>query len=412
MRHLFTTIATVSAFALVTAAVPAQAKTKNTTTTTTTTTTAESTTAQQATTTETVRNDVDVPDIRPMSADSGSAFKVGFDGFVDVQGKVTNHRDVSDRGFTLNDAALMMRANYKFAEAVVDLPFYTTDTGTPSSTNPHSNAFNFATEQAQAYLNFHNFSSMPIYVRAGQYDSFFGLEANDSRDRFFADKGIIKNMLPWTSTGALAGWSHDGMTLQAQVANGPSLATNPALATGQWTSSGGSMTDTSPSYALNAKYDKNGKLASLSVMFDHNSGAVVGSPDGLLVDAIVGCKENRWSTGLEFVDRKDPGTAGALNTSGDKADYNNSWGIAVLGAYHMTDALSAGMRFEYAHDPVIAPGTIQLGDVIQGSIGPVWQLEKNLALRADITAGHMASHATIDGRMDYSLTASAVASLF
>ena len=287
---------------------------------------------------------------------------LNWDAYADVAARLPNHETfpvtggpVVQKGFGLNDAALYLSKDFSMATAVVDLPFYS---GSESSNN-----FAFATQKAQAYVNM-NFGA--VAVKLGQYDTFFGVEANDSIARFFAASGLMKTyVLPTTHTGAQVAWGFaNKFTLRGQIANPNSAG---LLATG-----------TDPEIGGQFRWDSGPTFAAFGV--EYGMARLDSNKTNLLAQVMGGTAIGKFSFGGELNSKNAAGT--------DKSGL----GIGLLGAMQATDLWAFGARVDYMQDmvytrfvnaPVANPASFDKAFLI--SVGPSYKLDADLTVRGDIS---------------------------
>ncbi len=270
-----------------------------------------------------------------------------FEGFAEPQVTIVNKDWFPTRGFTLNDGALYISKDFtRGLSAMIDLPFGSTVAASGTSVG-------FAGSRAQAYVNW---VTGGLQVKFGQYDTIYGYERNDSRDRFFADAGIVKSSLvPLTSVGALVGYSFGGVTIRGQLANQHDTNT---------------MANANPELGLQVRYDGPFFVAGGLTFSDQKNT----SGSNMLVDLMAGLKAERFMGAVYFDDVK---TAGI-----DK----HSTGFGVQGAFDVTPDLGVGGRIEYASDfNDLSTGTAAaVKNEFMVSAGPSFRWLPDLTLRGDV----------------------------
>jgi hypothetical protein len=270
-----------------------------------------------------------------------------FEGFVEPQFTIVNKDWYPSRGFTLNDGALYLSKEFsRGVSAMIDLPFASTVAATGTS-------IGFGASRAQAYLNY---VTGPVQVKFGQYDSIFGYERNDSRDRFFADAGIIKsNLLPATHVGLMGGYSFGAVTLRGQLTNQHDTST---------------MANSNAELGLQARFDGEPAFAAAGLTYSDQKNV---SGSNMLIDVMAGVKMNQFTGGVYFDDVK---TAGV-----DK----HATGFGAQGSYNVSTDLGVGGRVEYASDfSDLATGTpAAVKNEFLISAGPSYRWMQDLTLRAD-----------------------------
>lgn len=147
-----------------------------------------------------------------------SPVSVTVNGFLDM--RYTGYRSADSAvnektrsGFLLEDGALYFSVKKGSVEAMVDLPF--SRNGLLPSTTAD---IGIAKTKTQVYGRYSFGSTMNLTF--GQFDTLFGLELNDSKDRVFGNVGLAYSQtLPIVHSGAYLTYSENGFTLRALTAN-------------------------------------------------------------------------------------------------------------------------------------------------------------------------------------------------
>ena len=321
--------------------------------------------------------------------------------FVDPNARITSRNYVFDqgdlsRGFFLKDAALILSADLSSqTRAVIDLPFFTR----PSATG---NEFAFAQGYAQAYVT-HTLSSVPLSFKFGQYSSFFGLEANSSRDRFFTEESSVKKFItPWTHMGAQVAWASEGATkfsVLGQIANSNVPTSG--------NSSVGALGDNNIELGLQGRVDAGMGYGALG--FSMSKGqtypvAIDSNDNNMLVELMGGLNFGAFNLGLQIDSKRTNGFSDSAFTA------------EVLGAYQATADLTLGARFETLSDvAMFVNGSTPL-EMKSGwglAAGPSYKLDTNLTVRGDVNYNTLKFDAINNGnsRSYFGVNFSAVASL-
>ena len=280
--------------------------------------------------------------------------QLNWDAFLDVEARWPNRNDLDDRGFSVNDGALYVSKDISKGSILLDLPFY-------STLSNSDNNFSFATRRAQAVVAF-TFGS--VVTKLGQYDTFLGIEPNDSRDRFFANGGIIESyLLPQTHTGFQAAFQSDQFILRGQITD-PSVAGN----------SSNTMDNTNPEFGVQAQANMGGGYGALGLTLNEGKNAT-GNSQNMIVDVKGGGVFDKFRLDAEFLLTKVQLVDKTGNTFG------------VYGSYLYDDALSFGGRVEFGKDVTIAiaPGPGTLDSVTHFAAGPSYRLDQDLTVRGDFS---------------------------
>ena len=275
--------------------------------------------------------------------------------FFDGEGRYGNKDTIPSRGFTINDGALFVTKDFSQARALIDLPFF-------SDTSAGTNHFLFASQEAQAFVEFNKWEHS--FVKVGQYETFFGVEANHSRDRFFANAGVLKSyFLPYTHTGAQYGYRTGGLTARAQL-------TDPNGA--------GAMAQENPEVAGDLRFDVNNAYAALGASVNQARASSTTNNTNLLVDLTGGLIR----TGFRIDGQIDAKTTANTNKTG--------MGFGLYGSMPVSQALALGARIEYATNVfAVLPNNIAntYDSIFALAVGPSYKLMQDITLRGDLTVG-------------------------
>lgn len=269
---------------------------------------------------------------------------LGFQAFLDGQLSIPSKAYTSDRGFTLNDAAIYLSKDFGsgFA-AMIDLPFMTPD-------GVANNSVQFGEEKAQAFVQW---NAGMFTTKFGQFDTIFGVEQNDSKDRFFADWGLAKSaIVPVTHTGALFGLGFEHFMIRGLIADPKNTST---------------QTNTNMEFGLQGRFDWSPMYVSLGALY--NQAKVATERTNLLIDLMGGVKLEAWRLDAYYNNLSTAGVDDSSNTLG------------VLTTFNINPELGVGGRLEYSKDIVYA-GTL-LDSALQLSVGPSWKILPELTLRGD-----------------------------
>jgi hypothetical protein len=114
-------------------------------------------------------------------------------GFIDAQAQISS-TGARKNGFLVNDGALYISHLTERLEAKIDIPFRMAGLETAN--------FELGATRAQAYVSWK--WNNGLRVKLGQFDTTFGLEANDTVDVPFTRQGIVYNSTdPFVHTGMM-----------------------------------------------------------------------------------------------------------------------------------------------------------------------------------------------------------------
>ncbi len=274
-----------------------------------------------------------------------------FSGFVDFWLKNysrDSHAGVSgspESGFGLEDGALYINYQKDSLSFMLDVPFRrykNSDAG--NNTNPNSSPNGnivLGNDKAQAYVKYT--SPYNFEVAFGQFDTIYGVEVNDSKDRYFSKTGLVYDyMLPVTHTGAMISYNYNGGYARFLAANPNNKGSLGDSSTG----------DNNYEYGAALGYSNDmlrGQVGYLVRPINKASGVGGGRRD--LIDVTAGATLGKFSLDLEYSMLGDDSknTLTPLDTTDKEA---NGIGFLALASYNLTDKWSLGLRFEHLeNDP-------------------------------------------------------------
>lgn len=275
--------------------------------------------------------------------------KLTFSGYADMRyTNVTIEDNAAElgnpqSGFGIEDGAFYSTFSKDKLKLVLDVPFRRFKKGDDSGSGANANESNtnkilFGGDKTQIYAQWafnENFS-----LSMGQWDTIFGVEVNDSKDRTFMKTGIVyDNMIPVTHTGVMGAYSMNGITARLFAAN---------------QSDHGSYGDDT-STAQNGEYGASLGWANdmWHAQFGYTSRSVVKQQttidnskhdDRTMMDLIVGMNMNNLAVDIEYTTIKDPSKQVLTAATDDSED--DGTGLLALVTYKMNDDLSLGVRYE------------------------------------------------------------------
>jgi hypothetical protein len=324
-------------------------------------------------------------ELRPRSA------SLSWDAFIDVKASAPGKRAFgADRGVTLNDAAIYLTRATSAGLVHVDLPFFSR-LDNPATIGSQPNAFRFAERKAQAFVEVR---LEEFALRLGQYDTFFGFEAMDSRDRLFADAGILRaNLLPRTHSGFQVAYRLEQIKIIGQIAN-PNGA-------------GRIQEKENPEFGLHVRY--RGLTGFGAVGFTMNeTSEFVQNRTNMILDFVGGTQLDRFGLEGEFLLKKS------------QEESKTGTAIGLMGVYAHTPELSIGARFEMAKDIEVKDLERHLtGGALGGfaetinhfAIGPSYLLAPDFVLRVDVTRTSLRLQNWSEEQSIFGLSVSLVANL-
>lgn len=132
---------------------------------------------------------------------SAFAEEVKFSGFVDFQYRWIEDDSSYKTGFQIYDAAFYLQKNIGTQTLFfVDAPLSSVDPNTSATPVESSNNLQLWQSKAQVYLS-HQFARTKFYV--GQFDSVFGVEANDTLHNPLPIEGLVAQIVPSVHRGIM-----------------------------------------------------------------------------------------------------------------------------------------------------------------------------------------------------------------
>ena len=274
-----------------------------------------------------------------------------FDAFVDLETRFSNKDSLADRGFTLNDASLEISKDLGRGRFFVELPFSSNLTGA-------SDGFSFAAQSAQAYVYLER---APVFLKLGQYDSFLGVERNTSKDRFFANWGMIReHVLPETHAGVQISLGTRSTAFFVQVANPNGQS---AMARENPEGGGGLRFEAGPAYGA------------LGATMGDSKSVVTGNKTTSIMEAKFGVNAG----GFQF-----DGDVGAKRSAGSE---KTAGFYGLLMSLSLSEVWAVGLRGEYLRDIYVTTttGAGTYDSISSGSLGASYRFQPDLLMRGDFT---------------------------
>jgi hypothetical protein len=307
-----------------------------------------------------------------------SRFKFG--AFADLRyTRVTAHNDPNmpyanaESGFGLEDGALYGNYDDGKLAVVLDLAFrrakdFDTNPGATVK-NQSSNAnFGIGVDKSQLYVKYrvNDF----LLVDFGQFDTVFGVELNDSKDRFFGKTGLVfDSSLPNTHTGLILESLWRGFYAKAFVVN---PAGRGSLGT---SSSGDERVEVGGALGYSDE-TIHGQLGAMRRSL-RNPAGVASSRE--LLEATVGASFGGLAVDFE-ADRLDDGGKNTL-TSGNLGDREKAGlGFMALATYKINEPWSVGVRWEELRND---PGAAGVASSSGKSAGVHYRVAPSMELRSE-----------------------------
>lgn len=256
----------------------------------------------------------------------------------------------------------------------MDLPFrrkkeIETD---PASTSPQASNnpdFSFGSEKAQLYLE-HSPSESWTW-KVGQFDTIFGVELNDSKDRIFGKTGLVYDVtLPVVHMGFLSEFKVGSLVLKALAANPNNKGSNGISTQGEdRTEYGLAVASSSDLWRF--------QLGGLSRPLHRASGDGTGART--LIDLTAGLTWKGLNLDLEHTLVSDPSKNTLTPANSSDLERSGSGSFALLSA-PLTEKSLLGFRYERIEND---PGATELKEAVSTGLHARSEIEENCDLRAE-----------------------------
>ncbi len=317
------------------------------------------------------------------AADAANKDALTFGGFIDYQFrfnrgnvKVTDSLNAagSKSTFTLNQAALYLSKGLEGAKVFVDLPFRQS-----AATGSTTNNFEFATTQAQAYIT--KKYDTGVFWQAGQYDTVYGFEGNDTKDLLFTRQGLVYALLPVTHSGLRVGFEFGTASISFLLGN--------ANQKGQQTPSdnpeaGAKLAWNVDNYRLGLGYLVNKQDGDYTL-----SGQNYGYQTNQIADFLAGASFGNFNIDLGL-DLITPKQGKVVSPTGVVEDKKNTTAILMQLSYECEHHFTTALRFENVQQDAGNDFTTAISgngngsDISRASLGVKHAVTAELALKADL----------------------------
>lgn len=324
--------------------------------------------------------------------------KLSFSGFADLRfSNYTIEKDGpnvstanAESGFGVEDGAFYVGYAKNNWSLFLDAPFRreknSDDGGVAGTTGNGSNGSNilFGGDKAQVYAKYMIMEG--LHFQVGQWDTIFGIEANDSKDRLFGKTSLVfDQMVPVTHTGALLGWAGHGFHAKAMAANANGKGTlgNNAPAAANDTS-GNNKTEYGAAFGW-ANEMFRAQLGYLSRSTNKVNSAPLKHDSRTLTDVTFGVTWEALTVDLEYAMIDDPSkntlTTNAAVAAESTDSEKDGTGLLALVGYKFTDEFSLGVRYEMlTNDPGLSA---QWKDATAYGVVVHHKLDENFQARAE-----------------------------
>ena len=287
----------------------------------------------------------------------------------------------AESGFGVEDGAFYLNYEKEKVSFVADIPFRRfkdKDLNSTATVGEQSqlSTIAFGVDKAQLFVKYKVKEGLNFSI--GQFDTIFGVELNDSKDRFFGKTGLVYDLtLPVTHTGIMFDYTSNGIYTKLFAAN--------ALNRGSYTSS---STDDSDEFGLAIGFSGEMFRGQAGYMGRavQKADASANRETRSLTDLTFGLTSGLFAVDFEYAIVKDPGKN--TLTSANNADLENSGtGAFVLVSYKANDDLSFGLRYDKVENDPAYNNTNTAATVVKSGtdtgLSVHYKLSSDLELRSD-----------------------------
>jgi hypothetical protein len=273
----------------------------------------------------------------------------------------TTINEDENSGYLFEDGALYLGYKDGALGINIDLPF---SRNADASTNSADIAF--AKSKAQFYAKY-DFTP-ELSVTFGQFDTIFGFELNDSKDRVFGYAGLVYGQtLPVVHSGVFLQYTKESFTAKL-------LSANPSDRDALGTDS----TDSSHEFGATLNFTNELFRSQIGYLSRSKENLAGGSATRSLIDILVGTTLGIFALDLEYSIVDDPSKNTLTTDSTDEEDAGSGFMLHV--AIQTSDQLRLGVRYELITDDPAATG---YQDVEGYGLNLQYQVHPNLAVRSE-----------------------------
>ncbi len=282
-----------------------------------------------------------------------------------------------ESGFNLEDGALYGNYTNDQIEGIVDIAFrrgkdIDKDSSATSPNQSSNNNLAFGLDKSQLFLRYK--ITPDLAIDAGQFDTVFGLEANDSKDRVFSNFGTLsETFLPLTHTGLMLEYSWGTLYNKTLVANPNSRG-----------SLGNSSID-KKSLEYGSVLGFNGELTHGQIGFLNRRVSAPNQQNAknrLLLDILFGFKAGILDWDFEYSRLSDPNKNTLTSNTGDTE--TSAQGYSSIANFKLSTNIQNSWRLEYTRNDPSALG-IKTAKTAGTSIH--YKIKEELECRTDFTYG-------------------------
>lgn len=269
------------------------------------------------------------------------------------------HSGRPESGFSIEEAAFYATVEATDFSFFIDIPVRREKSADGQST---SNQLVLGSDRAQAYVKVPLKENLSITL--GQFDTPYGVELNDSKDRVFMKTGLLYDFaLPVTHTGVSFDGSWKSLNYKVLAANSNNRGSFATATEGDHQAEYGATLGYSNDYLRS-------QVGYLSRAINKSTGQSGGSRS--LLDVTFGFNWLSASFDFEYASVRNDNMTSKKNGSA----------IMFLPTFKFTDNFLLGLRFETLNDG--AAGTTTFEDANSMGFSAHWKMNDNLQFRSEV----------------------------
>lgn len=278
-----------------------------------------------------------------------------------------------ESGYSIEDGAFYLNHQKDALTFNLDLPFRrfknSDKTTFVAGTENVSNNANVVLGNDKAQVTV-KYTHEQFELTFGQFDTIYGFELNDSKDRFFAKTGLVYDlMMPVTHSGVLLSYTYEGAYARLLSANSNNKGTLGDSATG----------DNSYEYGTAIGYSNATFRAQVGYLVRPiNKATGLSGGSRSLVDITAGVTLGKFTADAEYAIVADETKNTLTATNTDKED--SATGALVMLGYNHDDKLSFAVRAEQVEKD---PGQTGLSKATTLGFGAHYKWNAQLETRVD-----------------------------
>lgn len=295
---------------------------------------------------------------KPIDLKWSGYFDFRFNSIENKDNPNVTHSGQPESGFSIEEAALGLQAQLADMSFVLDLPIRRDKTAAGVS---ETSQLTVGADRAQAYIKMSPAENLNLTL--GQFDTPYGVELNDSKDRVFVRTGLLYDYaLPVTHTGVSIDGMIHSVSYRVLAANSNNKGSFGNTATGE------NQTEVGATLGYSSDVIRT-QVGYLTRAIEKSNDEKGGKRD--LFDVTFGFNFKQASFDFEY----------ATVSNDNKAGKKSGSAFLFLPTYKINDKALVGLRFEKVTDDVGATGLFEDGDSLGATFH--YKLNDHVQLRTE-----------------------------